>query len=339
MNRIWLKARSKISGNLLYIVILAVIFVGALLLRVLGPYDSIFTEDGVRFSSTDPWVHVRLVENTIQHLPFRISFDPLALFPYGQRVGVAPFFDVMIAVVVWVIGLGSPTQNTIDTISAYFPAILGALTVIPVYMIGKEVFNRNVGLLAAALIAILPGEFLGRSLLGSTDHHVAEVLFSTTALLFMILALKSAKKNELSFRHFLNRDWRNIRKPLIYSLLVGVMLGIYLLTWIGGLLLVLILFSYLVLQYFIDHSRGKSTDYLCIIGIPSFLVALVMIAPVSPYFYIAGGKTYFIVSLLAGIVVFFGIKWSLEVDELYTLREILLSAGICGAGFGGLFGP
>jgi dolichyl-diphosphooligosaccharide--protein glycosyltransferase len=272
------------------------------------------------------------VENTVYNFPHRISFDPAALFPHGQSVGFAPFFDVLLAFVIWIIGLGSPTQHTIETVSVYFPAILGALTVIPVYMIGKEVFNRNAGLLAAALIAILPGVFLNRSVLGFSDHHVAEILFSTIAILFMILALKSAKKNGITFEHFLNRDWKNIKKPLIYTLLLGVMLGIYLLTWIGGVLLVLILFSYLVLQYLIDHLRGKSTDYLCIIGVPSFLISLLMIAPFVSSFYGSSFGKYIIVSLLAGIMIFLALSGASKLMNYRGIKRYYYPLGLAGLG-------
>ena len=187
-------------------IILALVFVIALSLRVWLPYDSVFAGDWVRFGGTDPWYHLRLVENLVQHFPQSISFDPYTFYPQGQDVFFAPFFDLILAFPIWVVGLGSPTQHTIETIGAYFPAILGALVTIPVYFIGRELFNRNVGLLAAALIAILPGQFLQRSLLGFTDHHVAEVLFSTTAVLFLILAFKRASERETSFNHIRNKE-------------------------------------------------------------------------------------------------------------------------------------
>ena len=37
--------------------------------------------------------------------------------------------------------------------------VLGMLTVIPAYFIGKELFNRKVGLTAALLTGILPSSF------------------------------------------------------------------------------------------------------------------------------------------------------------------------------------
>ncbi len=141
-------------------------------------------------------------------------------------------------------GLGSPSEHLIDTVSAYFPAVLGALTVIPVFFIGKALFNRWVGLLAAALTAVLPGEFLGRSLLGFTDHHVAETLFTTTLMLFLILAVKAAKDKRLALDHVIRHDWAALRLPLLHSFLAGLWLGIYLITWGGSLLFVFLIAVY-----------------------------------------------------------------------------------------------
>jgi len=262
-----------------YGIILVLIFGIALSLRVCLPYENVLSGDWVKFAGTDPWYHMRLVENLLQHFPSRISFDPYTFYPYGQEVFFAPFFDLLLGFVTWVIGLGSPSQHTIETVGAYFPAILGALVTVPVYFIGKELFNRNAGLLSAALIAILPGEFLTRSLLGFTDHHAAEVLFSAITMLFFILALKRAKEKETSFSHIRSKEWGSISKPLIYALLAGVALGVYLLSWVGGLAFVFILLSCMVLLYLIEHLRGKSTDYLGIVGVPVFIAPLIMTAP------------------------------------------------------------
>ncbi|MEA1959307.1 MAG: STT3 domain-containing protein, partial [Chloroflexota bacterium] len=263
----------------IYGTILFVFFSFALWLRVGPPYDYVLGGEWVVFGGNDPWFHMRLVENLVSHFPQQISFDSYTYYPYGQELFFAPFFDWLLALIVWVVGLGHPSIELIEKIGAYFPAILGALVTIPVYFIGKELFNRNMGLIAAGLLAIAPGEFLFRSLLGFTDHHVAEVLFSTTAILFLILAIKRARETRPTFSHLKDKDWGTLKKPLLYSLLTGFTLGIYLLSWVGGLLFILIIFAYLVIQYIIDHLRGESTDYLCIIGTPMFLLSFIIFSP------------------------------------------------------------
>ncbi len=271
--------KTKLSTNALYGLALAFICGIALLLRVYFPYDDVFVGDWVKFKWFDSWYHMRLVENLVQHFPHRIYFDPYTFYPHGQSVFFAPFFDLLLGFFIWLFGLGSPSPRMIETVGAYFPAILGALVAIPVFFIGKELFNKKAGLIAAALVVILPGQFLLRSLLGFTDHHVAETLFSSTTILFLILAVKSSKQKEISFDSLLTRDWAMLKKPLIYSLVTGISLGFYLLSWAGGALVIFIIFVFAFIQYVSDHIRGRTTDYLCIIGIPSLLIALLMILP------------------------------------------------------------
>jgi len=263
-----------------------------------GPmHDLIFLDGGVVFHGNDPWYHMRLIENLVQHFPHRISFDAYTIFPTGMEVQFSPFFDWLAGFVIWVAGAGHPSVETIETIGAYYPAVLGALVTVPVYFIGRTLFNRTAGLLAAGLIAIMPGEFFFRSVLGFTDHHVAEVLFSTTLVMFLLLALKSAREKGISFHSFNPAkcrnmikartwrssikcpDWQSLRKPLLFAILAGVMLSVYLLSWVGGILFIFIVFVYLIIQYVVHHFRGESTDYLCIIGFPLFLVALILVVP------------------------------------------------------------
>ncbi len=270
----------------------------ALYIRINLPYDRIFINDLVWFRETDAFYYMRHIENMVHNFPRFNSFDPYMLYPGGGTGLTRPMFGWIVAGAIRLFVGTSPAHHQIATVSAYMPAILGALTLIPVYFIGKELFSRWAGVLAAALLAILPGEFLHRSLLGFTDHHVAEALFSATAVLFLIMAVKKAREREICFAHLLARDWPAIRRPLIYALLSGLFLGMYLLSWIGGLLFIFIIFAYLAVQFIVDHLRGRSTDYLCIIGSSVFLIAFLMLLPV-----LGGGsrELAYLVSLLVAI--------------------------------------
>jgi oligosaccharyl transferase (archaeosortase A-associated) len=252
------------------------------LIRTVLPWDKIFTGGWIKFSSIDAYYHMYLVDNMAHNFPHLTSFNPYFIYPDGVTIGGAHFFNWLLGGITWVVGLGSPSQYTVDVVGVYFPAILGALTVIPVYFIGKTLFNKWVGIIAAALIAVMPGEFLGRSILGFTDQHIAETLFSATAVLFIILAIKQARTNQLTLGSVFQRDWKVILKPLIYAILAGLFLGIYLITWQGGLLFVFIIALYFVIQFIIDHLKRKSTGYLGIIGFLVFLIAAVIFLPLSP---------------------------------------------------------
>jgi dolichyl-phosphooligosaccharide-protein glycotransferase len=280
-------------------IILAALCGISLYIRIYLPYDQIFVNDWVWFRETDAYYYMRNIEILVHHFPHFNTFDPYQLYPGAAGGLLRPFFAWLVAGVILLVSWGPPALHTMEVVAAYMPAILGTLTLIPVYFIGKELFNRWVGVISAALVVILPGEFMHRSLLGFTDHHVAETLFSTVCILFLIMAIKRAREREISFDHILSRDWSTVRRPLIYTLLAGISLGIYLLSWIGGLLFIFIIFAYLVIQFIVDHLRHKSSDYLCIVGTPLFLIAFLMLLSV---FGKGGLDTIHRVSLLVAIV-------------------------------------
>jgi len=273
VNLIYAQMKNKPSPTIIVVAILATLCGLSLYLRIHLGYDSVFVGDAVWFRETDAYFYLRYIENMVHNFPHYNFFDPYMLFPGGGGLG-RPFFVWLASGVSLIVGGGSPTSHTIASVAAYLPPILGTLTIIPVYLIGKELFSRWAGIIAAALLVILPSEFLHRSLLGFTDHHIAEVLFTTTAALFVIMAIKRARDREITFHHILTRDWKVIAKPLVYALLAGLFLGIYLLTWGGGLMFAFILFAYLVIQFIVDHLRRKPTDYLCVVAVPLFLGTL-----------------------------------------------------------------
>ena len=262
-------------------VILAALCGISLYLRIALPYHDIFVNNQtVWFRETDAYYYMRHIETAFYNFPHFNTFDPYQLFPGGSDGLVRPFFAWLVAAVIFVVKGAASSLHNMEVVAAYMPAVLGTLTLIPVYFIGKELFNRWVGVISAAIVMIMPSEFMHRSLLGFSDHHIAEALFSTVSILFLIMAIKRAREKEITFAHLLARDWSTVRKPLIYTLLAGIFLGVYLLTWIGGLLFMFIIFAYLVIQFIVDHLRRRSTDYLCIIGTPVFLIAFLMLVPI-----------------------------------------------------------
>lgn len=321
---------SKLHGKLLTAIILALVFGVALYLRIYLPYDQVFSGEWIKFTSADAYYHMNLVDNLAHNFPRLMSFNPYLLYPGGQGVGSIHFFDWLLASIIWVIGLGSPTQHTIDVAGVYFPAVLGALIVIPVYFIGKELFGHWAGVLSAGLIAMLPGEFLGRSLLGFTDHHVAETLFTTVTMLFLILAVKTARERQLTFSYLKRRDWATIAKPAIYSLLAGLFLGIYIFTFQGALLFIFLISVYFIAQFIIDHLKHKSTDYLSFVGVILFFVALVISLLVSP-------STLYLPSLIIALLIpliLNGVSWLMARKKIKPAYYPLTLVGLGLAGLG-----
>ncbi len=270
---------ARLKSSAPYGALLTIIFAIALYIRAALPYDSVFLADGtIRFGGNDPWYHMRIVEYILHNYPHTLTYDAFTQFPYGRLQHYGPLYDQAIAFVSFVFGLGNPDMHLAGTVGAYFPPVLGALVVIPVYFIGKHLHNRGTGLLAALIIATLPGQFLSRSLLGFVDHHVAETLFSTATILFFMLAFRSARKQNLSFSD-LGRNWRAVKYPLIYTILAGLAYAAYQLCWTGAIMFGLIIMLSAIMIYIAEHIRGNSTEYMTVIGVIAFGLEALLILP------------------------------------------------------------
>jgi len=299
-------SRNAFNSKLIAGILLAAFFSAALFIRVVFPYDKVFVGDWIKFTGVDAYFFIRIVDNTVHNFPHLLTFDPYLLFPGGSATATSPFWPYLISVVSWLFGFGSPSQHTVDVVGVYFPAVLGALTTIPVYFIGKTLFNRWAGVIAAGLVGIYPGEFLGRSVLGFADYHAAEVLFTTIAMLFLILAVKASRDKQLTLGSLWHRQWATMTKPFIYSVLTGVFLGIYFLTWAGALLFVFIIFAYLVIQFIIDHLKKKSTEYLCFVSTIVFIVTFLMSLPLhSDRMVIASFAIAIVIPIVIAVVSYF----------------------------------
>src|SRR5687767_11948859 len=115
------------GARLRTVAIVAAICTVALALRTVPLWSRVIRTGYVSFQDSDAWFHMRLIDHLLHNLPHRMSVDPYAAYPLAQDVGVAPLFDYLVAVTLWVIGLGAPSPRTVDVGGALAPAVLGAL--------------------------------------------------------------------------------------------------------------------------------------------------------------------------------------------------------------------
>lgn len=257
------------------VVILVLIFGLSLCLRIALPANEVFGGTAIKLTDNDAYFYMRLMDNLCAHFPSLGNFDPYYIFPSGKDLAGQPlFFIYFMGFFAWLLGGGTPSQQTIDLVGVYFPAILGALMVFPVFLIARTLFNKWAGLAAALLITLIPGEFLVRTLLGNTDSHVMEIFFSTLFMMFLLLGAEKGKL--LAFHTILDIRGNNIVIMLIYLLFAGLCLGIYIASWMGAALFILISFTWLVLQFISDHLRKADTFYLGLCGAVVYIFALIL---------------------------------------------------------------
>jgi dolichyl-phosphooligosaccharide-protein glycotransferase len=219
------------------------IVISAFLLRVVPQLSYVFTDSGVMFRGVDPYHHLRLIENMIANFPQALAIDYYAV-PGGMNIGFPPLLN-------WIVAGISKLGFNYEYVAAFLPPILGALIALPVYLIGKTLFNRSVGIIAAVLVVFLPTELLNRSLLGFIDHHVLEAFLMAWTIYFAVKFTQCLKYK--------------------YSILAGVSFGLYMMTWLGGMFFAGILVIAFALQFLYKPSKTLLNGYLVV-----FVIGLLM---------------------------------------------------------------
>ncbi len=163
------------------------------------------------------------------------TWDNLGWQPYGRPLDrEMPMLSFAIAYsFIFLKSLGSGL--TLESWAVAFPAIVGALSVFPAYLMGRELGDRRTGLVAALLLATMP-EFLNRSIGGVADKEslAFPLLLMGFALIIRVLRQDDARRN------------------VLYGLLAGFMLGLVALTWGGYTYVILLMIVFFALVIFLE---------------------------------------------------------------------------------------
>ncbi|MDD1665128.1 MAG: oligosaccharyl transferase, archaeosortase A system-associated [Methanomicrobiales archaeon] len=255
-----------------YLVGLALVLIGILCLWIrLNPLSHLQTFGGgdpLNLSaSDDPLYNFRQVELIIRHFLAYPWFDPMTLYPAGQTIYWGPLFPTIAALVCMILGMTSRPE--IIFISQLIPPAMATAMVPIVYFIGKRMAGWRTGLLAALFMAIVPGQYLQRSLFGYFDHHIAEVLFSTLFCLCYISILVYTKRHPVDFG-----KPGSLKIPAILSFLAAIAYLLGLFTMPTMILFALIVAAFTVVQYVWDFFRERPSDYLLLANTIIFGVAI-----------------------------------------------------------------
>ncbi len=216
----------------------------------------------------DPWYTARQIELMVAHYPSYAWFDPMTAFPTGKMIDWGPLFPFLGASAAML--SGALTRDEILFAAAFVPPVLAALAVPLMYLLGRALYDWKAGLVAAAVIAIIPGGYFLRTSFGFLDHHGAEVLFSTLFCLLYIVALRLAAEREFRI---------SAAGESLYAGIAAAGAG---LAFLLGLLVMptMILFALIVtiftfLQYVTAPSDRKACMALAFVNTIAFSIVLV----------------------------------------------------------------
>ena len=282
------------------------LFLGAIILIVMFLTSYFNFTSGIAFGSgnsltdkfylsgPDPYYNARLIEKTVEtgRYPYLGGLygglDPLLNYPIGSSGGRPPLFNML---TIGVSRLLVPFMSSDDALGysmQFLPALYGALLVIPVYFIGKRLFNRKVGLIAAFLVPLIPvhigsGHGAAYSLY---DHDSFILLLTTTAFMFLIFSLKE----------------EDTKRKLLYAMFSGVFVAGVSLTWVSAQYIYAVISLYAIVQMIIDIATSKINKHTFISTVTPLLTGYLITFPL--YYIKFGFKPILPFYIVAGVTVF-----------------------------------
>ncbi|HOQ25765.1 MAG TPA: carboxypeptidase regulatory-like domain-containing protein, partial [Methanomassiliicoccaceae archaeon] len=269
------------------VLILVAIILIALFVRSYFGYATAVDNGFLVGGGSDSYYHQRVIEY-VQETGSHLVNDPLLNYPLGMRNARPPLFDWSVAVTGQL--LSGVTGMDISSATGYAllssTAIWGALTCIPVFMITRAAFGNRAGLLAALLLAIMPGH-VQRSVFANADHDAMILFFVVFAFYFLLRALMSIRgtkwvenwKSASSVRQGIKSYLGMNHRSLIYALLGGVCVATVAMIWTGFTYVLVIILVYLLVQVLINRFRNvDSMGELMVVGV-MLASAFALIAP------------------------------------------------------------
>jgi|TARA_B100001971_G_C18254230_1_gene580685 dolichyl-diphosphooligosaccharide--protein glycosyltransferase len=210
--------------------VLGLVVVIAILFRVIR------VQWGAYMDAFDPLFQLRVTEYIVEngYASWFSWHDTMSWYPWGRNIARSSYPGVpFTGAFVYFVARAMSLDLTVYQVSLYFPVLMGSITCIFAYFIGRDFGNSSTGLMAAFFMAISEA-FVGRTFLGFYDTENIGIFGMVAITLFYLRSLDSE---------------RSFNERLIYGIVAGITLGYTFASWgatryIVGLL---ILFSLAVL--------------------------------------------------------------------------------------------
>ncbi|MGC8617230.1 MAG: carboxypeptidase regulatory-like domain-containing protein [Thermoplasmata archaeon] len=266
-------------------IVLAITFFFSLFLSMFFVIGPAVRADYAVSGGSDAYYNMRIVTYILQ-THHQLLFDPSLNYPIGLENPRPPFFMWFAVMLGYAFSpfLGGVYNSTMTMFLAS-TAIGGAFIVFPTYFLGKELFDRKVGLIAAILVAMSPLTLM-KSIATIGLFDIFTALFGLMFIYYFLRAVNTFKY-ESKDPSVIKNLWPSLKSnpiSVIYGLLGGVSLAASMLTWVGSISLILILVGSAVIQIAIFAIKRKSA--LSIFFATLFLGSGFLIS--FPWYYVAG---------------------------------------------------
>lgn len=279
---------SELQGSKMTpLLLVLLIFLLALFLRSYYAYDLSASNDWLMSGGSDSYYYHRLMEHAVQ-TGEHLHIDPSLNFPDGARNPRPPFYTFSVAApAVLFQGLFSSATDSLGFFFIMSSAFWGALTVIPIYFIAKEIFGRRAGYVAALFLAIIPSH-VERSVATLCDHDPFALFFIVLTVYFLMKALKATDNSKLvenwlsprSIARGLRAFFPKNDKAIMYALLAGLSFAAIAMAWVGFAYIEIILLAFFIIQILINKFKGIDSTALTLVMFIAFGFGFLLAYPV-----------------------------------------------------------
>lgn len=271
----------------------------SLILRVLYSYQLISTCDVYYCfaGGSDSFYHARVMQYIITYHT-NLIHDAALNYPLGYTNPREPLFDWMNAIFGILLApfFGGNAVQAGMWVLEMQPAIWAALGVFPVYLLGKEVSSRRMGVVAALLFPLIVGNM--ESTVATYANYLSFYAFFVVLSLALFIhtaklagtrrwveSYRSPRAVWAGLKAFARTEEMSVR----WAVLTGVTLGATMLAWQGYTYVVAVVVIFLAVVLVVERIRGLDSFGLyvvtLIVGTVGFLMAM-------PYYYLQGDFGY-----------------------------------------------
>lgn len=271
------------------------------------------------------------VLNYALHTGHQLLYDPMLDYPIGSYNPFLPFYVWLTVLLAWPISFlfhmpliisvhAGVVSGGLVAFSA-ISAISGLIATIVAYYLGKELFSKEAGIIAAAFVAFLPS-LLSESTAGFGVHDPFVLMLTALFFFFTFRSLNNIQGHRWvehwNRKGSFSPDFASIysglityfsenRRSLTYAFMAGIVLGSIADAWEGFSYIVVIFSLFYLIESFIYKFKNRDTFALTsiyfVVNLTTLLVSFDVYYTthsIYPWYYVS--ILFFIGTMVAGII-------------------------------------
>jgi dolichyl-diphosphooligosaccharide---protein glycosyltransferase len=259
---IFSRLRIQVShGSIIAFAALVMILFVAFTVRILPLRWENLTQGTALLNEFDPYYQFSITQHMVQNgllSPYWPThwINTQKWYPDGLDMSTSlPALPMTAAVLYQIVSLFG-AKIDLMTFCSILPAIIAVVACLVIYLVGKDMGGKAIGLFSALFLALAPS-FLQRSSLGFFDTEVPGVL---GLVLFIFLFLRSIDSN------------RSLRASLLYSLGAGAALAYFIAGWGAAYYLIALSVMFVFIMVLLKrYTQRMLINYSITFGIALFL--------------------------------------------------------------------